>query len=281
MIGAGGARRIVRSYRIRVRALVPMEKASPQTPQNGPDAAPAPSSRLIVTADDYGYAGAYDAGILEAASAGAVDAVGVMVGIGRHPDPAPLLATGVELGLHLELHRVEAERRHGLGTAPAGRRRAGRAARDAAVAELERQVAEFERLCGRPAAFVDGHRHCHAAPGLGAAIGRACAHRGLPLRSVTATHRRTLRRLGVATQDRLIGRLAENEPLPPPEIATWLQTGSGPYGVTEWMVHPGHPDSRSGSSYDAGRAEDLELVLRLARQPALVAARSTHAAALS
>jgi chitin disaccharide deacetylase len=258
-----------------------MEKASPQTPQTGSHARHASSPRLILTADDYGYAPGYDAGILDAARAGAVDAVGVMVGVGRDPDPEPLLATGVEIGLHLELGRVEAGRRLGLGPAPADRRRAGPAARDAAVAELERQLGEFERRCERPPAFVDGHRHCHAAPGLGAAIGRACAERGLPLRSVSASHRRTLRCLGAATQDRLIGRLSDDEPLPPPQITAWIETGSGPPGVTEWMVHPGHPDPASGSTYDAGRAEDLELVVRLAREPVLATARSTHAAALA
>lgn len=222
---------------------------------------------LIVTADDYGYAPGYDAGILAAAMAGAVDAVSVIAA--HAPDPAPISATGVELGLHLLL---EAEL--------LGGGRAGSAARERAVAELERQLGEFARLFDRPPAYVDGHHHCHAAPGLGAALARTCADLGLPLRSVSGNHRRTLRCLGVATQDRLLGRLAEDEPAPPPEIADWVETGTGPPGVTEWMVHPGHPDPSSGSAYDAGRAEDLELVLRLAREPALLAARTTHAAAL-
>jgi predicted glycoside hydrolase/deacetylase ChbG (UPF0249 family) len=230
----------------------------------------AAGSALIVTADDYGYARGYDAGILAAAMAGAVDAVGVMVDVRRHPDPAPLLATGVEVGLHLE-----------LGPELVGGGRAGPRARDAALSELDRQLGEFERVCERPPAFVDGHRHCHAAPGLGAAIGRFCADHGLPLRSVSGNHRRTLRCLGVATQDRLIGRLDEDQSVPPPEISAWIETGSGPPGVTEWMVHPGHADAASGSSYDAGRVEDLELVLRLASEPVLAAARTTHAAALA
>ena len=38
---------------------------------------------------------------------------------------------------------------------------------------------------------------------------------------------------------------------------------SCPSGVTEWMVHPGHPDSGSGSGYDRGRGEDLELLLSI------------------
>ncbi|MGH2954985.1 MAG: ChbG/HpnK family deacetylase [Solirubrobacterales bacterium] len=251
-----------------------MEKASSQRAE----------SRLIVTADDYGYARGYDAGILAASMAGAVDAVSVMVrgaggAIGGRPsgslsahghDPDALMATGIEIGLHLV-----------LGPELLGGGRAGPAARDAALTELDRQLGEFGRLYNRPPAFVDGHRHCHAAPGLGAAIARTCADHGLPLRSVSGNHRRTLRCLGVATQDRLIGRLDEHEPLPPPEIAKWLETGSGPPGVTEWMVHPGHADTESGSSYDAGRVEDLELVLRLAREPVLAAARSTHADALT
>jgi predicted glycoside hydrolase/deacetylase ChbG (UPF0249 family) len=261
-----------------------MEKRAPQTPRSHLQAGETARSCLIITADDYGYARGYDAGILAAAMAGAVDAVGVMVGLrdggrrgvdatgsgARHPDPAPLLATGVEVGLHLE-----------LGHELAGGGRAGPRARDAAVAELDRQLGEFERLCERPPEFVDGHRHCHAAPGLSTAIGRACADHGLPLRSVGGNHRRTLRCLGVATQDRLIGRLDEDEPLPPPEISDWVRTGSGPPGVTEWMVHPGHADATSGSSYDAGRVEDLELVLGLAHEPALAAARTTHAEALA
>lgn len=260
IVDSTGAGRTIRRYRIRVEAFVPMEKSSSQTAQ----------SRLIVTADDYGYARGYDAGILAAAMAGAVDAVSIMVDIRRDPDPAPLLATGVEVGLHLE-----------LGPELVGGGRAGPRARDAALSELDRQLGEFERLCDRPPAFVDGHRHCHAAPGLGAAVGRVCGDLGLPLRSVSGNHRRTLRCLGVATQDRLIGRLDEDEPLPPPEITAWIETGSGPPGVTEWMVHPGHADAASGSSYDAGRAQDLKLVLRLAHESALAQARTTHTEALT
>ena len=68
---------------------------------------------LIISADDYGYAPAYDRGILEAARAGAVDAVSVMVDRGPL-DTASLLATGVELGVHIELEagssRADAER---------------------------------------------------------------------------------------------------------------------------------------------------------------------------
>jgi hypothetical protein len=45
------------------------------------------------------------------------------------------------------------------------------------------------------------------------------------------------------------------------------------------MVHPGRPDPASGSAYDRGRAEELDLLLRLANAPALARVRGTHLAA--
>ena len=89
-----------------------------------------PDQPLLITADDYGYAPAYDAGILEAATAGAVHAVSVMAL--REPDPEPLLATGMRIGLHLEP----------LADSP-----------------LADQWARFEQLFGRPPQHLDGHKH--------------------------------------------------------------------------------------------------------------------------
>ena len=225
---------------------------------------------LVITADDYGYSPRYDAGILEAAAAGAVDSVSVMVTRGPL-DAGALLATRVETGLHLELPS-ELE----------GSGRASDRERAAALRELDRQLGTFEAALGRPAAYLDGHRHCHAHAGLAAPLGREAARRGLPVRSIDARHRRTLRRAGVATQDRLIGRYSE-EPdgaLPVELEAVVEGDGTLPRGVTEWMVHPGHPDPESGSGYDQAREEDLDLLLSLGPLPALASARRTHAAAL-
>ena len=57
--------------------------------------------RLIITADDYGYWPSYNEGILAAIEAGAIDSVSAMVDR-EYCDPAPLLESGVEVGLHLE-----------------------------------------------------------------------------------------------------------------------------------------------------------------------------------
>jgi chitin disaccharide deacetylase len=240
-------------------------------PDRACDLVGVPDTRaLIITADDYGYSPRYDEGIVEAADAGAVDAVSAMVTRER-PDPEPLLATGVEVGLHLEL---ASESTHGDRASPR--------VRDKALRELDRQLEAFEAAFGQPAAYLDGHRHCHAHTGLAAALAREAAMRELPVRSIDAGHRRTLRRAGVATPDRLIGRYSEEaEGALPVELRAVVDgEGELPRGVSEWMVHPGHPDPESGSGYDQAREEDLDLLLSLCLLPALASARVTHAVAL-
>jgi chitin disaccharide deacetylase len=224
---------------------------------------------LIITADDYGYGPRYDEGIVEAAAAGAIDAVSGMVTRGSF-DPEPLLETGVEIGLHLELPRELTEAR-----------RPTRAQRGSALAELRAQIEAFEAAFGRPAAYLDGHHHCHARPGLAAGMAREARRHGLPVRSIDARHRRILRRYGVATPDRLIGRYSEEpEGALPAELQPVVEGERRlPPGITEWMVHPGHPDPNSGSGYDQARQEDLDLLLSLCLLPALRRARLTHAAA--
>jgi predicted glycoside hydrolase/deacetylase ChbG (UPF0249 family) len=219
---------------------------------------------LVITADDYGYRPAYDAGILEAVEAGAVDAVSAMVGHGV--DPEPLLATRVEIGLHLELGEMP----HSGPTGPVER--------EVVIDALHEQLGRFEDLFGRAPAYLDGHHHCHARPGLAPEIARIATRRNLPVRSVDARHRRLLRGVGVPTADRLVGRLSESEPPLPAELARVLEGGDPPPGVTEWMVHPGHRDPHGASSFDAAREQDLELVVDLAHELGRSFRRGTHAA---
>jgi predicted glycoside hydrolase/deacetylase ChbG (UPF0249 family) len=223
---------------------------------------------LIITADDFGYSSRYDEGIVEAAEARAVDSVSVMVTRERL-DPGPLLDTGVETGLHLDLP-VELSQGDG----------AGEHERAAALRMLAEQLEAFESAIGRPPAYLDGHKHCHA-HGLAQAVAREAARRGLPVRSVDDRHRKILRRERVPTPDRLIGRYSEEpEAALPPELQPVVDgEGQLPPGITEWMVHPGYPDADSGSGYDLAREEDLDLLLSLCLVPALRDARLTHAAA--
>ena len=87
----------------------------------------------------------------------------------------------------------------------------------------------------------------------------------LPVRSISAEHRRLLRAAGVTTQDLLVGRYSEDDAVIPPELS------DSPRGVRsiEWMVHPGHPDPSSGSDYDRGREEDLRALLEFEPPPGL------------
>jgi chitin disaccharide deacetylase len=231
------------------------------------DEEPARAPRLLIAADDYGYRPAYDRGILEAARAGAVAAVSVMVER-EFCDPGPLLETGIEVGLHLELPGMLRDSRPGP------------AEREAAVEALRAQLAAFEAAFGRPAPYLDGHHHCHAGEGLAAAITRAAAEKGLAVRSINERHRHLLRSVGVATPDRLVGRLEPSEPVLP-DLLQQVLGGSAapPPGLTEWMVHPGYRDPRGVSSYDEAREMDLRLLLDLSGELSALFARGPHRAA--
>lgn len=220
-------------------------------------------SLLIIVADDYGYWPSYNDGILEAVARGMVDSVGAMVER-EHCDPAPLLASGVEIGLHLEF-----EGRWGS--------RSGNAARRAFEVQMDR----FSRMFGAWPAFIDGHHHCHARPEMLSHVNDRAGQLGIPVRSITPDHRQLLRERGIATEDHLIGRMTPAEPLPDKALADLSP------GVTIWFLHPGHPDPASGSSYDAARGEDLDLLLRLSLRERIGdrpwgdSIRSTHAEAFT
>jgi predicted glycoside hydrolase/deacetylase ChbG (UPF0249 family) len=218
------------------------------------------AGRLIITADDWGYSPRYDAGIEEAAKAGAVDAVSVLVLRGAC-DPAPLLECGVEVGLHLELSES--------------------AGHDEMLEAPRRQAAAFQGLFGSPPAYIDGHHHCHAALPLATAVEDLALELRVPVRAVGEDHRFRLEERGIASPDRLVGRMHEREPAMPRMLTESLLAGALPWGTTEWAVHPGRTDSDSGSSYDIGREEDLALLLRLAEDETLGPARATHRVALS
>jgi len=204
--------------------------------------------KLIVTADDFGLHPAYDRGILEAATAGAIDAASVMV-LRSPARIEDLAASGVALGLHAEA------------------REPGGALEEAALLE---QLRTFERLVGRRPDYLDGHHHCHAVGSAAGLVAWVAGEGDLPVRSVGPEHRRLLRDAEVRTADLLVGRHEENQPVIPADLH------DPPPGIRsiEWMTHPGHPDPSSGSSYDRGRGEDLAALLSFELPPGF--ARGTH-----
>jgi predicted glycoside hydrolase/deacetylase ChbG (UPF0249 family) len=194
---------------------------------------------LVITADDYGYWPSYNQGILEAIGMGALDCVSAMVDR-EYCDPAPLLESGVEIGLHIEF-----EGRWGS--------RSGAPARTSLRVQLDRFVDFF----GRWPSFLNGHKNCHARPELATPVFQTAQQIGAPVRSVNPDHRQWLRERGIDTPDVVIGRMRSNEPAEPPELRNLGR------GVTEWVTHPGHADAESGSSYDIARQEDLALLQRV------------------
>jgi predicted glycoside hydrolase/deacetylase ChbG (UPF0249 family) len=210
-----------------------------------------PAARLIVNADDWGYSPLFNAGILEAARSGAIDAVSAMV-LRPACEAEPLLECGVEIGLHLET-----------------------------TAEAGHQVLEFERLFGRPPSHLDGHHHCHAEPPLAASVEELATQLDVAVRPAGGAHRDRLRGRGIASVERTIGRLSEREPALPAPLVAGRRDKCLPPGVTEWIVHPGYRDPELCSGYDRGREEDLGLLLELAGDEVLRQARATHREALA
>ena len=196
---------------------------------------------LVINADDYGLAPAYDEGIVTAARAGAIDGASAMV-LRERLDPAPLAATGIAVGLHLELGQVG----------------------------LERQVELFEEAFGRAPDYLDGHHHCHARgpagrrggqPGAGAELAGALRRRTAPA-PAALQGRGDGGRDGGADGGVGAGATARDRRVPARRAGAWE-------GVLEWVVHPGHAARDGGSNYDMGREEDLRTLLELAEEPAL------------
>ena len=131
---------------------------------------------VILCADGYGLAAGVSRGILELAEARRISALSAFVSLPRWVEDGPKLASvrdRVALGLHLNL-TLGAPLGTMPGLAPSGRlpgagqlffaavRRALDA--DEIEAEIERQIAAFERHVGVLPDHIDSHEHVHTLP---------------------------------------------------------------------------------------------------------------------
>ena len=208
----------------------------------------ADGAALLIVADDWGYSHRYDEGILQAAREGAIDGAGAMVLRGAC-EAGPLLETGVEVGLHLEIGEGEGE------------------------GEVLRQIERFEAIFGRQPAYIDGHHHRHAMPEIEPDVIAAALRLGIRVRAIDDAQRDRLRAAGVPCAERLIGRILETEGALPLELDRYMRGEGPPDGLTEWMVHPGRCDPSAGSSLDSAREADLMLLLELQATGVLVPLR--------
>ena len=224
--------------------------------------------RLIVNADDFGRTPGVNAGVLEAHARGIVTSATTMVlepaaaaGIREALARAP----GLSLGLHFALTgggppaAAVDEVPH---LAPGGAfRRNLEALPDTLpaseiAAELEAQIAAFERLAGRPPTHLDSHHHVALHPSVGPVFAAEARKRSLPVRAASEEARRTLRAAGVRTPDRFVDAFyAAGATLE--ELARILE--EIPDGITELMCHPGRPDAalRAGSTYADEREREI------------------------
>lgn len=131
---------------------------------------------LILCADDYGLSPAVSAGILEALSAGRLNATGAMTNrpgwrsaapdlksLGGRGEGAPLAGVHLNLTLGAPLAPAAGLAPHGvLPKLPAFLK--GRHTREAVAGiadEIRAQLDAFEDAMGRAPDFVDGHQHVH------------------------------------------------------------------------------------------------------------------------
>jgi predicted glycoside hydrolase/deacetylase ChbG (UPF0249 family) len=245
---------------------------------------------VIVSADDYGLSPAVSEGIRSLIAEGRVSATSCMTTFpGWERDGEALRGMSAELGVHLTLTDHAP-----LGAmprlAPGGRLPPlGALARAASLgrldlgeveAELERQVARFIEVVGRPPDHLDGHHHVQQLPGVrdlvvalaarhGAWV-RTCWERPLTVvrrqESVTkalalgaagAGLRRRLVAAGVATPAGFAGSYGFGEERPYGErVRRWL------IGAADGMVlmcHPGGVDEvlRGRDGLTEGRSREL------------------------
>lgn len=134
--------------------------------------------RLIVCADDFAFSNATSRIIVALAQAGKLNATGCMTALADWPKDAAMLADmpdTCEVGLHLTL-TLEAPAIPMPELAPGGRlppigelaalARKGSVPLDAVRRAVALQFDRFEQAMCRPPAFVDGHQHAHALPGI-------------------------------------------------------------------------------------------------------------------
>jgi len=137
----------------------------------------------------------------------------------------------------------------------AWRAAAGADAREAR-AEVEAQIARFEKLVGRPPTHLDSHHHVGLHPPMRDVILEVARAHGLPVRSQDAAARSRARSAGLRTTDHFFGESGPGAYWSAARTLAALR--ALPSGVSEFMAHPGRFDDDLGYSR-YGRQREVEL----------------------
>lgn len=187
--------------------------------------------QLIITADDYGMSPLFNAGILEASRAGLVTGISVMIKR-KYIRKMELLALGIPLGLHLELHKNSPSQ------------------------EIINQIRRFQKRFGRLPTYLDGHQHQHLTPEHISHVIRAAKKYHLPVRSRFHRDRTMLKQAGIPTPATFIAwhptRLADLH-----ERLERLRRAAEKESLVELVVHPGYFDQGCHYPYNREREQEL------------------------
>ncbi len=208
------------------------DRAGRAAPIRRPPSMSASSRYLIVNADDLGASAGVNRGILEAHERGIVTSASLMVDM---PASEEVAGTGtMSVGLHAQLTNEDAELQFDG---------------DACRGEVERQLARFEALLGRPPTHLDSHHNVHLEPPLSELFVAIARERGLPLRGFSPA------RYFADFYGQWDGE-THVEQVSVETLSEMLATEAGP-GITELGCHPGYAGDGFESSYLIEREAEL------------------------
>ncbi len=200
--------------------------------------------RLIVNADDFGLTPGVNQGTIRAHEEGIVTSATLMVRWPAAEDAARYARRNPDLAVGLHFDLGEWAYRDGQWYA---RYEVVPTDDEPAVdAELNRQLAMFERLIGRPPTHLDSHQHVHRDPVVGRLLAGAGRRLGVAVRGLSPQ---------ITYRGDFYGQDERGEPIPDAISVGSLVAliRSVPPGVTELACHPGEGDIDSTYRYERER----------------------------
>lgn len=206
---------------------------------------------LIINADDLGYSPEITRGIVESMKEGVVSSTTMVVN-GPYSADAANEARGLPVGLHLNFSRwARLSSREDWTEATVESCSAEEIAK-----ETRAQIERFELLFHHPPTHLDVHRHLHRYPHVLQGVAEVASSQLLPVRSIDAGMRTSLRSRNVTTNDAFFGEA--------PSDAYWTLSRLEQVlaelpntGIIELMCHPGYTPKLTASRYAAQREVEL------------------------
>ena len=220
--------------------------------------------RLIVNADDWGMTRGVSEGILTAHRHGIVSSTTVLVTAELDRTLVGLLLeSGLGVGLHVNLTLGKPLTRGRSLVDDNGRfvrdarHAAARATAADVRAEVEAQVAKFEKTFRRAPTHLDSHHHVGLHPPVRDVVLQVARDIGVPVRSQDDAARMRARSTGLRTPDHFFGESGPGAYWSPATTLAMLR--ALPPGVSEFMTHPGWFDADLAYSR-YGRQRETEMV---------------------